>query len=114
CLVSLQLPALSRSPAARRSSYPLLCYFTYPPRTACDALSLHDALPISGHRDDLVQDPAPLLLRGLHVRLGVPGRDLGTRPHRQPIIHVPGCTPTPPVSRALLGEAPTHFRGHFR
>src|SRR5690606_7157270 len=68
----------------------------------------------AGHRDDLVQDPAPLLLRGLHVRLGVPGRDLGTRPHRQPIIHVPGCTPTPPVSRALLGEAPTHFRGHFR
>ncbi|WP_368660238.1 VOC family protein [Ornithinimicrobium sp.] len=34
----------------------------------------------------IAQDPGPLLLPGLDVRPGVPRRDLGARPHRQPAV----------------------------
>jgi hypothetical protein len=39
------------------------------------------------HRHHLIQNQALVLLRGLHIRRGVPGGDLGPRRHRQPTSH---------------------------
>lgn len=47
----------------------------------------------SVHRHDRIQDPAPVLLARLHIRLRVPRCDLGPRLHRQLTAHTPPRSP---------------------
>ena len=63
----------------------------------------------TGHLHHLIEDPAPVLLRRLHILPREPAGHLGPRPHRQPTSHPPTIT----ISRANLCEAPRAFRGQI-
>src|SRR5665647_2011183 len=65
----------------------------------------------TGHRHDLVENLALVLLAGPRIRLRVPGGDLGTRLHRQPISHAPTASPFRGHSYVRHGE---RFAGSFR
>ena len=58
------------------------------------------------HLDHLIQNPAPVLLRSLHIRLGVPGGDLRARRHRQPTFHASRQSP-------FRGHSYVRHRGCF-
>src|SRR5665811_1256037 len=62
------------------------------------------------HPHNLTEDPALVLLAGLHIRHGVPGGDLGTRRHRQLISHARQCSPFRGHSYVRHGEC---FTGTF-
>ena len=61
---------------------------------------------VEDHLHHLVEDLALVLLRGLHIRLGVPGGDLGTRRHRQPTLHASRRSP-------FRGHSYVRHRGCF-
>src|SRR5665811_2250120 len=65
----------------------------------------------TGHRHDLVENLALVLLAGPRIRLRIPGGDLGTRLHRQPISHAPTASPFRGHSYVRHGE---RFAGSFR
>ena len=69
-----------------------------PPRPAC-------------HPHDLIKDPALAPRRSLHIRLGVPRRDLGSRIHRKLVFHTRQCSPLRGHSYVRHGET---FAGTFR
>lgn len=58
------------------------------------------------HRHHLIQDTPIVLLGGLPIRLGEPGRDLGTRRHRQPTFHASRQSP-------FRGHSYVRHRGCF-
>src|SRR6202011_3827530 len=60
----------------------------------------------AGHLDHLIQNLPLVLLRSLHIRLGVPGGDLGTRRHRQPTFHASRRSP-------FRGHSYVRHRGCF-
>ena len=60
----------------------------------------------AGHLDHLIQNLPLVLLRSLHIRLGVPGGDLGARRHRQPTFHASRRSP-------FRGHSYVRHRGCF-
>ena len=68
-----------------------------PPRPAC-------------HPHDLIKDPALAPRRSLHIRLGVPRRDLGSRIHRKLVFHTQQCSPLRGHSYVRHGKT---FAGTF-
>ena len=63
------------------------------------------------------KDPALIPLRSLHIRLGIPRRDLGSRIHRQLVFHTQQCSPLRGHSYVRHGKyfagALVQFRGHL-
>ena len=66
---------------------------------------------VPDHLHDLIENPSLVSLRSLHVRLGIPCRDLGSRIHRQFVFHTQQCSPFRGHSDVRHGET---FAGTFR
>lgn len=77
-----------KSDIFRPSAAPCACHRSTSAPAACAPPWRPAIVPRPArHPDHLVEDPAFVGLAGLHLLPGVPGCDLGTRPHRQTTSH---------------------------
>src|SRR5664280_2403623 len=64
-------------------------------------------------RDQLVEHPAPVLLRSALVLLRVLPRDLMTCRHRQPLTHPPSTPQRPKQDPGFASSSPVRHAPHF-
>ena len=64
-------------------------------------------------RDELVEHPTLVLLRGTRVLPGVLLRDLMTRRHRQPLTHPPSTLQHPRQDPGFASTSPVRHAPHF-
>src|SRR5664280_1707151 len=64
-------------------------------------------------RDELIEHPAPVLLRSALVLLRVLPRDLMTCRHRQPLTHPPSTPQRPKQDPGFASSSPVRHAPHF-